>query len=67
MEQHKTLRDTRLKYGADSEEYKEVALNIQVKQTAELKEADVFLVSDGYNNRNEKKLIHLRRKSWEDY
>ena len=42
MEQHKTLRDTRLKYGADSEEYKEVALNIQVKQTAELKEADVF-------------------------
>ena len=31
-EQHKELRDIRLKYGADSEEYKEVALNIQGKQ-----------------------------------
>merc|ERR1711865_1307199 len=40
-EQHKTLRDTRLKYGADSEEYKEVALNIQTQQPAELKQADV--------------------------
>ena len=41
MEQHKTLRDTRLKYGADSEEYKAVALDIQAQQSAELKEADV--------------------------
>jgi len=40
-EQHKTLRDTRLKYGADSEEYKAVALDIQAQQPAELKEADV--------------------------
>merc|ERR1711865_1141142 len=31
-EQHKELRDIRLKYGADSEEYKEVSLNIQGKQ-----------------------------------
>ena len=40
-EQHKTLRDTRLKYGADSEEYKVVALNIQAQQSAELKKTDV--------------------------
>ena len=37
-EQHKTLRDTRLKYGADSKEYREVALNVQAKQSTELKE-----------------------------
>ena len=30
-EQHKKLRDTRLKYGAGSNEYREVALNVQAK------------------------------------
>jgi len=37
-EQHKKLRDTRLKYGAGSKEYREVALNVQAKQSTELKE-----------------------------
>jgi hypothetical protein len=37
-EQHKKLRDARLKYGAGSNEYREVALNVQAKQSAELKE-----------------------------
>ena len=37
-EQHKILRDTRLKYGAGSKEYREVALNVQAKQSTELKE-----------------------------
>ena len=40
-EQHKKLRDTRLKYGAGSKEYREVALDIQAQQSAELKQADV--------------------------
>ena len=37
-EQHKNLRDTRLKYGAGSKEYREVALNVQTQQSTELKE-----------------------------
>ena len=40
-EQHKKLRDTRLKYGADSKEYREVALNVQAQQSAELEKTDV--------------------------
>ena len=36
-EQHKKLRDIRLKYGADSKEYKEVALDVQEKQSTEMK------------------------------
>ena len=39
-EQHKKLRDTRLQYGAGSKEYKEVAMNIQEKQSTELKETE---------------------------
>lgn len=37
-EQHKKLRDIRLKYGAGSKEYKEVALGVQEKQSTEMKE-----------------------------
>ena len=40
-ERHKKLRDIRLKYGAGSKEYREVALDIQAQQSAELKQADV--------------------------
>merc|ERR1711865_603852 len=39
-EQHRKLRDTRLKYGAGSKEYREVALNVQAKQSTELKETE---------------------------
>ena len=39
-EQHKILRDIRLEYGADSKEYKEVAMQIQEKQSTELKETE---------------------------
>merc|ERR1711865_613125 len=39
-DQHKKLRDIRLKYGAASKEYKEATLNVQDKQSTELKERD---------------------------
>ena len=39
-DQHKKLREIRLKYGAASKEYKEATLNVQDKQSTELKERD---------------------------
>ena len=39
-ERHKKLRDIRLKYGAGSKEYKEVALGVQEKQSTEMKETE---------------------------